>query len=360
VANGEKLEQGIPMRYNLLGRSGLFVSELALGTATFGGGSKLYQKVGNLQQAEVNALVRTAVDAGINLIDTADVYAEGLSEQLVGQALRNLGIARQDIVIATKVSDVVGDGPNDMGTSRYHICASVEASLKRLQLDHIDLYQLHDFDPVTPIDETLEALDSLVRRGLVRYIGVSNWTAWQLAKAEGHAKLRGLARYQSHQLYYSLAGRDVEREIVPLMQQDGMGMVVWGPLAGGTLTGKYRDGSGGRRERFDFPPVDPARCDSILAVMDGIAGAHGATHAQIAIAWLLHQPIVTSVLLGATSERQLSDNIGAAAITLSGEDLAQLDRASALIPEYPSWMQALKSGPRREWMGKRRGKPGLS
>lgn len=338
------------MRYNRLGQTGLFVSEIALGTVTFGGGSKLYQKVGNLQQSEVDTLVRLSLDSGINLIDTADVYAEGISEQLIGQALRNLGISRTDFIIATKVCEVVGDGPNDMGASRYHICASVEASLKRLQLDHIDLYQLHDFDPATPIDETLETLDSLVRRGLVHYIGVSNWAAWQIAKARGTADRRGLTGYQCHQVYYSLTGRDVEREIVPLMQQEDMAMLVWGPLAGGALSGKYRSGSGGRRDRFDFPPVDAGRCDQILTVMDDIAQSRDVTHAQIAIAWLLHQPVVTSVLVGATSQRQLADNIAAKDIALSDEDMRRLDDASALPQEYPGWMQALKGAPRRALM----------
>lgn len=342
------------MRYNRLGLTGLYISELGLGTATFGGGSKLYAKVGNLQQGDVDGLVRMAIDAGINLIDTADVYAEGLSERLVGQSLRNLGIARNDIIIATKASDVVGDGPNDLGTSRHHICASLEASLERLQVDYVDLYQLHDFDPVTPIDETLEALDSLVRRGLIRYIGVSNWTAWQLAKARGHAELRGLARYQSHQAYYSLASRDVEREIVPLMAHDHVGMIVWGPLAGGTLSGKYRTSAGGRRDRFDFPPIDADRRDRILAVMDDIVAIRGITHAQLAVSWLLHQRIVTSVLIGATSIQQLADNLGAVAIDLSSEELVQLDEASALTPEYPGWMQDLKSSRRRELLAQER------
>lgn len=336
------------MRYNRLGKTGLFVSELALGTATFGGGSKLYSRVGNLQQADVDALVRIAVDAGVNLIDTADVYAEGISEQLVGQALRNLGIARSDIVLATKVGDVVGDGPNDLGASRFHICASVEASLRRLQVDYIDLYQLHDFDFATPIEETAEALDSLVRRGLIRYVGVSNWTAWQLAKACGYADRMGLARYQSHQAYYSLAGRDVEREVVPFMAHEGIGMLVWGPLAGGSLAGKYRDASDGRRSRFDFPPIDDERCQRILSVMDEIVAERGVTHAQLAISWLLYQPIVTSVLVGATSERQLNDNLASAEIDLTPEELDRLSAVSTLLPEYPDWMQALKSTRRRE------------
>ncbi|MBT2186073.1 aldo/keto reductase [Sphingobium nicotianae] len=342
------------MRYNRLGKTGLYVSELALGTATFGGGTKMYTQVGNLQQAEVDALVRVAIDAGVNLIDTADVYAEGISEQLVGQALRNLGIARSDVVLATKVSDVVGDGPNDMGTSRYHICASVEASLRRLQVEHIDLYQLHDFDFATPIEETVEALDSLVRRGLIRYVGVSNWTAWQLAKARGHADRMGLARYQSHQAYYSLVSRDVEREVVPFMAHEGMGMLVWGPLAGGSLTGKYRDASNGRRSRFDFPPIDDGRCERILTVMDEIVAERGVTHAQLAISWLLHQPIVDSVLIGATSERQLKDNLASAEIDLTSQELERLGEVSALPSEYPAWMQTLKSTRRRELMAAER------
>lgn len=342
------------MRYNRLGQTGLYVSKLGLGTATFGGGSKLYADVGNLQQADVNCLVKTAIDGGVNLIDTADVYAEGISEQLVGQSLRELGISRNSVIIATKASDVVGDGPNDLGASRYHLCAALEASLKRLQVDHVDLYQLHDFDVATPIEETLEAMDSLVRRGLIRYIGVSNWTAWQLARAQGHAETRGLARYQSHQVYYSLASRDVEREIVPLMEHERIGMIAWGPLAGGTLSGKYRKGEGGRRDKFDFPPIDGGRCDRILAVMDQIVAARGVSHAQLALSWLVHQRIVSSVLVGATSASQFADNLGATEIDLTSEELQLLDEASALPPEYPSWMQALKGLRRKEQLAQER------
>ena len=244
------------MRYQKLGHTGLFVSELCLGTMTFGGEGGLWGKVGQLRQAEAEQLVGNALDAGINFIDTADVYSEGRSEEITGQALKNLKVPRENVVVATKVFGETGTaGVNSRGSSRYHIISSVKESLRRLQLDHIDLYQLHGFDPATPIEETLYALDNLVQHGHVRYIGVSNWAAWQIVKALGISERLGLARFASLQAYYTLAGRDLERELVPMMQSEGLGLMVWSPLAGGLLSGKYdRDGqsaSGGRRQEFD-------------------------------------------------------------------------------------------------------------
>jgi aryl-alcohol dehydrogenase-like predicted oxidoreductase len=329
------------MRYKPLGRSGLLVSELCLGTMTFGGRGELWSKIGHLGQTEAETLIGTALDAGINFIDTADVYSEGRSEEITGQALRNLGVAREQVVIATKAFGRTGPGPNGGGASRGHVLDAVKASLKRLQLDHIDLYQMHGHDAVTPVEETLEALDQLVRQGLVRYVGVSNWAAWQIAKAQGIAERRGLARIASLQAYYTLAGRDLEREIVPMLKSEGVGLMVWSPLAGGLLSGKY-DGEGaaadGRRANFDFPPVDRARLPGVLAALREVAGAHEATVAQVALAWLLHQPAVTSVIVGANRRDQLTDNIGAAALALTQEELASLGAASALPPEYPVWM----------------------
>lgn len=331
------------MRYNPLGGSGLLVSELCLGTMTFGGRGELWGKIGALGQAEAEALIGAALDAGVNFIDTADVYSEGQSEEITGQALRNLGVRREAVVIATKAFGRVGPGPNDAGASRGHILDAVKASLRRLQLDHIDLYQIHGHDALTPVEETLEALDQLVRQGLVRYVGVSNWQAWQVARAQGVAERRGLARIRSLQAYYTLAGRDLEREIAPMLRAEGVGLMVWSPLAGGLLSGKY-DGEGaaadGRRASFDFPPVDRGRLPGVLDALRGVAAAHGAGVAQVALAWLLSRPAVTSVIIGASRPEQLAENLGAAELALTPEDLDALDAASALPPEYPGWMLA--------------------
>ncbi|WCT75242.1 aldo/keto reductase [Sphingomonas naphthae] len=333
------------MRYNRLGRTGLLVSELCLGTMTFGGGDEgFWGQIGRLEQDAVDALVRTALDAGMNFIDTADVYSVGRSEEMTGQALRNLGVRRDEVVVATKVLGPTGPGPNATGASRYHILAGIEASLKRLQLDHVDLYQIHGFDPVTPIEETLAALDILVRQGRVRYIGVSNWAAWQIAKALGISERLGLARFASLQAYYTVAGRDLEREIVPMLESEGVGLMVWSPLAGGLLSGKYdrRDEAAGdgRRATFDFPPVDRERGYAAIDVMRPIAHAHGASVARIALAWLLHQKAVTSVIVGAKKVDQLTDNIAATGVTLSAAELAAIDAVTKLAPEYPGWMLA--------------------
>lgn len=329
------------MRYNKLGRTGLYVSELCLGTMTFGG-QGMWTAIGDLDQSAADSLVRTALDSGINFIDTANVYSEGLSEQITGQALRNLGIARDQVAIATKVMGPAGKGPNDRGLSRYHIMNQAEASLRRLQLDHVDLYQVHGWDAATPIDETLAALDSLVRRGLVRYIGVSNWAAWTIMKALGLSERLGLARFASLQAYYTIAGRDLEREIVPMLRAEEVGLMVWSPLAGGLLSGKYsRDDekSGeGRRAVFDFPPVDKGRAYDVIDVMKPIAEARGVSVARIALAWLLHQPAVSSVIVGAKRVEQLADNIAATEIELTMDELAKLDAVSRLPAEYPGWM----------------------
>src|ERR1700759_3481337 len=285
------------MRYNQLGRTGVFVSELCLGTMTFGGGGGIWKQIGDLQQGDAERLVGRALEAGINFIDTADVYSAGLSEQITGQALKNLKIPREDVVIATKVHGETGKGVNARGASRAHIMDGVKASLKRLQLDHIDLYQIHGFDPATPIEETVRALDQLVRHGHARYVGVSNWGAWQIVKALGIAERLGLARFESLQAYYTVAGRDLERDLVPMLESEGLGLMVWSPLAGGLLSGKYRTGAnaeaGSRRQSFDFPPVDRARADVVIDAMRPIAEARGVSVAQVALAWLLHQPQVT-------------------------------------------------------------------
>jgi aryl-alcohol dehydrogenase-like predicted oxidoreductase len=330
------------MRNKPLGRTGLFVSELCLGTMTFGGSTGIWGQIGDLQQADAERLVGQAIDAGINFIDTADVYSGGVSEQITGQALKNLKIPRESVIVATKVFGDTAPGPNTRGASRGHVLDGVKASLARLQLDHIDLYQIHGFDNATPIDETLRALDQLVRHGHVRYIGVSNWAAWQIAKALGISERLGLARFESLQAYYTVAGRDLERELVPMLASEGLGLMVWSPLAGGFLSGKFtRDTqgeAGSRRTKFDFPPVDKERAFDCIDVMRPIAEAHGVSVAQIALAWLLHRPQVTSVIVGAKRPDQLADNLAATAVTLSDDELRALDAVSALPAEYPGWM----------------------
>ena len=340
------------MRYNQLGRTGLFVSELCLGAMTFGGGdtSGFWGAIGSLGQKEVDDLVGRSLAAGVNFIDTANVYHQGRSEELVGQSLKNLGVARSDVVVATKVYGDMGGGPNNRGASRGHIMDQVEASLKRLQTDHIDLYQIHATDPVTPIEETLRALDDLVSRGMVRYVGVSNWTAWRIMKALGISERRGWARFETVQSYYSIAGRDLERELVPLMQEEKLGLMVWSPLAGGLLSGKYGPGApdpeNSRRAVFDFPPVDRDRAWACIAAMRKIAEAKGSTVPRVALAWLLHQPVVTSVIIGAKRVDQLEDNLGAVEVKLTDDELKALDEVSRLPQEYPGWMLAMQGGNR--------------
>jgi aryl-alcohol dehydrogenase-like predicted oxidoreductase len=340
------------MRYTKFGSTGLFVSELCLGTMTFGGGqSGIWSQIGNLDQGAVDTLVGRALDAGINFIDTADVYGEGRSEELTGQALKSLGVTRDRVVVATKVFGQTDTGPNGRGVSRYHVMEAMKASLRRLQLDHVDLYQVHGFDPATPIEETLRALDTLVQQGHVRYLGVSNWAAWQIVKALGISERRGLARFESLQAYYTIAGRDLERELVPMLRSEGLGLLVWSPLAGGLLSGKYtreRAGeAGSRRTTFDFPPVQLERAYDVIDVMAGIARTRSVSVAQIALAWLLHQPVVTSVIIGAKRVDQLDDNVAAAAVRLTDEDLAALDAVSKLPAEYPGWMFERQGGARK-------------
>jgi len=347
------------MRNHPLGRTGLFVSELCLGTMTFGGSDGIWSQIGDLQQADAERLVGQALDAGINFIDTADVYSGGRSEQITGQALRNLQVPRDSVVVATKVFGETGPGPNARGASRSHIMDGVKASLKRLQLDHVDLYQIHGFDPATPIEETVRALDQLVRQGHVRYVGVSNWAAWQIVKALGIAERWGLARFESLQAYYTVAGRDLERELLPMLKSEGVGLMVWSPLAGGLLSGKYgreqQAEQGSRRVSFDFPPVDKDRAWDCVDAMRPIAEAHGVSVAQVALAWLLHQPQVTSVIVGARRAEQLADNLAATQVALSAAELAQLDQVSRLPAEYPGWMFARQGENRRKQLA---GEPG--
>ncbi|HEU4728463.1 MAG TPA: aldo/keto reductase [Kofleriaceae bacterium] len=333
------------MHYRPLGTTGLFVSELCLGTMTFGG-KEFWSVIGTQGQGEVDEMVGTALDAGINFIDTADIYSFGESETLLGKALAG---KRDQVVLATKVRGRMSPAPNDVGLSRGHIMAGVEASLRRLGTDHIDLYQIHGFDPVTPFDETLRALDDLVHRGLVRYIGCSNLAAWQLMKALGISERDRLARFQSLQAYYTIAGRDLEREIVPLLRDQRLGLLVWSPLAGGLLSGKFgrtAKDEAGRRAKFDFPPVDKERAWRVIDVIRPIAAAHEVSVATIALAWLLHQDVVTSVIIGAKRKDQLLDNLRSPDVKLTADELRALDEVSALPAEYPGWMVARQSADR--------------
>lgn len=329
------------MRTKTLGGTGLLVSEICLGTMTFGGGG-FWTAIGSLDQSAADAIVARALDAGVNFIDTADVYSGGLSEEITGAALRNSGRPRTDVVLATKVYGQMGPGRNDRGASRGHIMDGVKASLKRLGTDYIDLYQIHGTDPITPVEETLQALDDLVRQGHVRYVGVSNWQAWKLMKALGLSEKNGWARPATLQAYYTIAGRDLERGIAPLLLAEKVGLMVWSPLAGGLLSGKYgRDGAGtndGRRVSFDFPPVNKDRAFDCIDVMRPIAEARGVSVAQIALAYVLAKPFVMSAIIGAKTVAQLDDNLAATDIRLTAEELARLDAVSALPAEYPGWM----------------------
>ena len=335
------------MEYNTLGNTGLLVSKLCLGTMTFGGNGGMWEAIGNVDQAGVDELVKASIDAGINFIDTADVYAEGRSEQLLGQSIKNLGIRRSDVVIATKVASRMGLGRNSVGSSRGHILDAVEESLRRLQTDYIDLYQIHSNDPVTPVEETLQALDILVHHGKVRYIGCSNWQAWKIAKALGISERKNLARFDTVQAYYSIAGRDLERDIAPMLESEKTGLLVWSPLAGGLLSGKFsrenQRPQDSRRSEFDFPIVDKERTWNILDAMRPIEKAHNCSAARISLAWLLTRPFVTSVIIGAKRLDQLEDNLAAVDLKLSPEELKVLDEVSALPPEYPGWMLPFQS-----------------
>src|SRR5580700_243648 len=340
------------MEYATLGNTGLLVSKLCFGTMTFGDGRGLFKAISTVGQAGADELVKTSIEGGINFFDTADNYTEGESEKILGQSLKNLNIARKDVVIATKVYSRVGPGRNDVGASRGHIMDGVEASLRRLQTDHIDLYQIHGNDAVTPLEETLRALDTLVQQGKVRYVGCSNWQAWKIAKALGISEFKGLARFDTLQAYYSIAGRELERELVPLLEAERTGLLVWSPLAGGILSGKFsRDNQkpeGARRSEFDFPIVDKERTWRILDVMAPIAKAHNCSPARISLAWLLAKPVVTSIIIGAKRIDQLNDNIAAVDLKLTAHELKQLDEVSALPPEYPGWMLPFQSANRIE------------
>jgi aryl-alcohol dehydrogenase-like predicted oxidoreductase len=336
------------MQYQQLGNTGVFVSRLCLGSMTFGGTGTIFQVIGGLPQHDVQTLVDNSIDAGVNFFDTANVYSGGESETMLGKAL---GSRRKDVVIGSKVFGRMGNGANQVGLSRLHIMQEAEASLERLNTDYIDLYQIHGFDPLTPLEETLRALNDLVRQGKVRYIGCSNLAAWQIMKALGISAVEHIERFVSLQAYYSLVGRDLERELVPMMLDQKVGLLVWSPLAGGFLSGKFtRAGAaddGARRTKFSFPPVNLEKSYDIIDALQAIATRRNSTVAQIALAWLLHQPVVTSVIIGAKNANQLKDNLGSVDVQLDAEDLQQLDKVSRLAPEYPGWMFAMQGSDRR-------------
>jgi aryl-alcohol dehydrogenase-like predicted oxidoreductase len=336
------------VRYHLLGRTGLYVSELCLGTMTYGGDKGIWESIGSLQQDAVNEQVKFAFDAGINFIDTANIYSTGKSEMLLGQALQTLGLPREQIIVATKSTGSMDETPNGRGQSRHHLFNQVDASLKRLQLDYIDLYQIHGFDPLTPFEESLSALNDLVRAGKVRYIGLCNLAAWQIMKSLGVSEKMGFAKFVSVQAYYTIASRDLEREVVPLVQDQQLGLMVWSPLAGGLLSGKYKAAddkgpAGARRAAFDFPPLDKARAFKCVDAMRPLAEQRQVSVAQIALAWILSKPFVSTVIIGAKSMDQLRDNIAAPRVQLTEAEIKQLDEVSQLPPEYPGWMLSFQT-----------------
>ncbi|HEX3925073.1 MAG TPA: aldo/keto reductase [Streptosporangiaceae bacterium] len=330
------------MEYRTLGKSGLRVSVLTMGTMTFGGRGG-FADVGSTDVDEARRQVDMCLDAGINLIDTADVYSAGLAEEILGEVLRG---RRDDVLVASKVRMTMGSGPNDAGLSRQHIITGCEASLRRLDTDHIDLYQVHEWDGQTPLEETLQALDLLVQSGKVRYVGASNYAAWQLMKALGTADRTGLPRFVSQQIYYSLQGREAEYELIPLAVDQGLGVLIWSPLAGGLLSGKYRrdtEAPAGSRQLTDWgePPVyDQEGLYDIIEVLVGIGEQRGVSAAQVALAYMLGKPAVTTLVIGARTSEQLADNLAAADLRLTDAERGQLDKASAPPLIYPYWHQA--------------------
>jgi aryl-alcohol dehydrogenase-like predicted oxidoreductase len=327
------------LQYSRLGNTGIIVSKLAFGTMTFGKAGGIFASVAKVDQAGANELVARAIDTGINYFNSADVYTGGDSERILGKAL---GAKRKDVVIATKVGNRMSGALVDSGLSYRHIVAAADASLERLGTDYIDVYLVHKVDALTPVEETVEALETLVRSGKVRYVGFSNWPAWMAAKAVGIQRARGYSQFRGAEMYYSLVGRDLEHEVVPFCLDAGVGVMVWSPLAGGFLSGKYtreqpKGGSGDRLGGFDFLPYDRERGFALIEVLKGIGAARGASPAQVAIAWLLTRPAVASVLIGASSMQQLDDNVGAAEVQLSGDDLARLDAATKPAALYPNW-----------------------
>jgi aryl-alcohol dehydrogenase-like predicted oxidoreductase len=329
------------MKYKQLGKTGVLVSELCLGTMTFGGRG-YWKAIGQLPEDKVTQLVKTAIDQGINFFDTANAYSEGLAELLLGKALQNLGISHQSVFIATKVRLRMGEGANQIGLSKLHILDSVDDSLQRLGLSHIDMLYIHGVDPVTPLEETMRGLEDAVRSGKVRYLGVSNHPAWMVVKANSIAEKMGWSKFIASQNFYSIASRDIEREIVPMAISEGIGIMPWSPLAGGFLSGKYtRDqkiAGNSRRDDFDFPPINKEKAFDIIDVMTKIGERYNVSAARVALSWIKDKPGVTSVIIGAKKQDQLLDNLACTRLQLTQDEIKELDAISALIPEYPGWM----------------------
>jgi len=332
------------MEYRKLGGSGLMVPALSLGTGTFGGNNEFFKSWGATQVEEASRLVDICLEAGLTMFDSADVYSGGQAEEILGQAIKG---RRDQVMISTKATFRSGPGPNDVGSSRQHLVQAVDAALRRLETDYIDLFQLHGFDALTPVEETLATLDELVRSGKIRYIGCSNFSGWHLMKSLAVSERHGLARYVAHQAYYSLVGRDYEWELMPLGLDQGVGAVVWSPLGWGRLTGKIRRGQPlpessrlqSQRQVEAGPPVTDEYLYRVVEAIDEIAGETGKTVPQIALNWLLQRPTVATVIVGARNEEQLRQNLGAVGWSLTPEQVARLDAASAVTPAYPYWHQ---------------------
>ena len=329
------------MKFKQLGKTGVLVSELCLGTMTFGG-KGYWKAIGQMPEDAVTQLLKLAIDQGINFFDTANAYSEGLAETLLGRGLKNLGIARQTVFIATKVRLRMGEGPNQVGLSKLHIQDSVDDSLNRLGLSHIDMLYIHGVDPITPIEETMRGLEDVVRSGKVRYLGVSNHPAWMVIKANSFAANLGWSKFVASQNFYSIASRDIEREIVPMALSEGISIMPWSPLAGGFLSGKYKrdikTAGDSRRDNFDFPPINKERAFDIIDVMTKIGDRYKVSAARVALAWTKDKPGVTSVIIGAKNQEQLLDNLACTQLQLTQDEIKELDSVSALTPEYPGWM----------------------
>jgi aryl-alcohol dehydrogenase-like predicted oxidoreductase len=329
------------MKFKQLGKTGVLVSELCLGTMTFGG-KGYWKAIGQLPEDEVTQLLKTAIDQGINFFDTANAYSEGLAESLLGKALKNLGISRQTVFIATKVRLRMGEGPNQVGLSKLHIQDSVDDSLQRLGLSHIDMLYIHGVDPITSLEETMRGLEDVVSAGKVRYLGVSNHPAWMVVKANSIAGNLGWSKFVASQNFYSIASRDIEREIVPMALSEGISIMPWSPLAGGFLSGKYtrniKTAGSSRRDNFDFPPINKDRAFDIIDVMKKIGARYKVSAARVALSWTKDKPGVASVIIGAKNQEQLLDNLACTQLQLTGDDIKELDTISALTPEYPGWM----------------------
>lgn len=341
------------MKYNLLGNTGLLVSEICFGTMTFGSSGQ-WQAIGGVDQKGANDLMKTVVDAGVNFIDTANVYSFGQSETLLGQSIKDLGLNRNDLVIATKVRGKMGEGKNNIGLSRYHIFQSVEESLQRLQLNHIDVLYVHGVDPFTPVEEIMRSLNDIVLSGKVRYVAVCNWPAWMVMKANGIAEKHSWNKFVGMQYFYSLSGRDIEREVLPLALEENLAVMPWSPLAGGFLSGKYTRESekagNSRRDSFDFPPINKEKTYDIVDVLNEIGKNYEVKAAEIALAWVRQQHGVTSTIIGAKTPEQLKSNLHSTELVLNVDELKRIDEVSALPKEYPGWMVEFQGKDRKEGM----------